>query len=192
MLTEKTINQILGVLDLTVKNYESGLPVPKAYQKSVKDIAHKYSIKYQTIADGCRRRLGLDNVNQFVELLYEWLGGQPNRLRDLLLKNAADFEQYRINKFFDQKEISPQNFTVERNVDVSFETISLKISQNIALQFRALAEVEGKTIQDLSGSLIKEYVDKNYVEYLKRIINSLPQSHKDQVLAELAKELKSN
>lgn len=189
MLTEKTIDQILGVLDLTAINYESGLPVPKAYQKSVKDIAQKYSIRYQTIADGCRRRLGLDNVNQFIELLKEWLGGKPNRLKDLLTKNAGDFEQYRIKNFFDKKELSPPNLTFERKVEDMSEVVSLKIPQNIAAQLRALAEAKGESVQDLTNKIIKEYVDNNYVEYLKNFINSLPQSHKEQVLAELEKSL---
>jgi hypothetical protein len=190
MLTEKTIGQILGVLEFTAKNYQSGLPVSKAYQKSVKDIAQRYSIRYQTIADGCRRRLGLDNVNQFVELLREWLGGQPNRLRDLLSKNAGDFEQYKINKFFDNNELPPQNLTAERKAEDFFEAISIKLPQNIVAQFRALAEADGKSVQDLAMSLIKEYVDKHYIDYLKNIINSLPQSHKEQVIAELVEGLK--
>lgn len=189
MLTEKTIDQILGVLDLTAKNYESGIPVSKAYQKSVKDIAKRYSIRYQTIADGCRRRLGLDNINQFIELLKEWLGGQPNKLRDLLTKNAGDYEQYRIKNFFDKKNLTPPNITVERNIEDKLGVVSLKIPQTIAAQFCALAEAKGESIQDLTISIIKEYVDKNYIEYLKNIINSLPQSHKEQVLAELAKGL---
>jgi hypothetical protein len=189
MLTEKTIDQILGVLDLTAKNYESGLPVSKAYQKSVKDIAHRYSIRYQTIADGCRRRLGLDNVNQFIDLLKEWLGGKPNRLKDLLTKNAGDFEQYRIKNFFDKTELSPPNLTSERKVEDMLEVVSLKIPQNIAAQLRALAEAKGESVQDLINNIIKEYVDSNYVEYLKNFINSLPQSHKEQVLAELEKSL---
>ena len=192
MLTEKTIDQILGVLDLTAKNYESGLPVPKAYQKSVKDIARRYSIRYQTIADGCRRRLGLDNVNQFIQLLKEWLDGQPSRLKDLLTKNAGDFEQYRIENFFDNKEVSPPNLTAERNVEDMLEVFSLKVPQNLAAQFRALSEAKGESIQDLTISIIREYVDKNYIEYLKNVINSLPHSHKEQVLAELAKSLNQN
>lgn len=191
MLTEKTIDQILGVLELTAKNYEAGLPVSKAYQKSVKDVAQRYSIRYQTVADGCRRRLGLDNVNQFIELLKGWLGGQSNSLRDLLTKNTGDFEQYRINNFFARKEFPLQNLTIGRNVEDTFEAITLRIPQSVAAQLRALAEAEGRSVQDLSVSIIKEYVDKNYVEYLTNIINSLPQNRKEQVLAELAKGLKS-
>jgi len=191
MLTEKTIDQILGVLDLTAKNHESGLSISKAYQKSVKEIAQRYSIKYQTIADGCRRRLGLVNVNQFVDLLREWLGGQPYRLRDLLSKNTSDFEQYRINDFFDRKELTSSNLSINKNLETVFEIISLKAPQNMVSQLRALAESEGKSVHDLSVRIIKEYVDKNYVEYLRNFINSLPQSQKEQVLAELAKGLES-
>ena len=189
MLTEKTVDQILGVLDLTAKYFESSLPVPKAYQKSVKDIARRYSIRYQTIADGCRRRLGLDNVNQFIELLKEWLGGQPTNLKDLLIKNTSDFEQHRIIAFFEKRQLSTTNLIVERNVESKLDVISLQIPQNITAQLRALAGAKEESIQDLTFRIIMEYVNTNYVEYLKKIINSLPQSHKEQVLAEFAKDL---
>lgn len=187
MLTEKTIDQILGVLDLTVENYISGLPIPKAYQKSVKDIAQRYSISYQTISDGCRRRLGLENVNRFIALLEEWLEGKPNGLRELLINNAADSEHYRINNFFDKAELPSKILTKERNTEEILGVVSLKIPQNVMAQLQSLAEAKGGSIQDLAASIIKEYVEKNYIEYVKNIIDALPQRHKEQVLAALSK-----
>ena len=153
MLTEKTIDQILGVLEFTSKYYQSGLPIPKAYQKSVKEIAHNYSIRYQTIADGCRRRLGLDNVNQFIELLGGWLTGGSQKLRDLLIKNADEHDGYKINTFFEKHLLSSSVIPgVERNVEDKVEVVTFKIAQNISLQFRALAEAEGKSVPETAAS----------------------------------------
>lgn len=191
MLTEKTLDQILGVLELTRKYYQSGVPVSKAYHRAVKDIAHKYSVRYQTIADGCRRRLNLDNVNEFMELLKEWLGGDSRRLKDLLIKNIENLDEYKVENFFSNNVGAPSTISsLERKVDEPVEGITFKVSKNIGIQLRALAEAEGKNIQELMTTITKEYLNLHYVEYLKNLINSLPPDHKKQVIAELSNSLK--
>ncbi len=189
MLTEKTLNQILGVLELTSKYCETGLPLQKAYQKSVKNIAHKYSVRYQTIADGCRRRLNLDNINEFISLLDEWLGGNPSNLKRLLLKNVGNLEEYKIENFFDHIRTSSQEALIERKVENSFEVITFKTTRDVASKLRSLADAEGENIQDYMNVIIKNHVDKHYVEYLKQLINALPHEHREKVMAELAKGL---
>jgi len=187
MLTEKTLDQILGVLDFTAKYKATGLPTSKAYQKAVKDIAHKYSVRYQTIADGCRRRLNLDNINEFMKLLDEWLGGHPERLKELIINNINEFDEYKVENFFDQNQLQssfmPQD---QKKVEEAFEVITFKIPRNISRQLRTLAEAEGKTTEYLASNIIKQYVDTHYVEYLKNLINSLPPAHREKVLASIA------
>ena len=189
MLTEKTLDQILGVLELTSKYCKSGLAVPKAYQKSVKDIANKYAVRYQTIADGCRRRLNLDNINEFMELLNGWLGGRPIQLKELLLKNVGKIDEYKIENFFDHNRVSSTEISFKRNVEESFEVITFKTNQKVAHQLRSLADAEGKTIQDYMNIITKDHIDKHYVEYVKTLVSSLPSAHKEKVIAELANSL---
>lgn len=191
MLTEKTIDQILGVLDLTSKYYQTGLPIPKAYQKSVKDIARKYSVRYQTIADGCRRRLNLDNVNEFKELLTEWFGGNPSPLKDLLIKNIGQIDEYKVENFFNQSTIPPSTKeTASREVEEFFDVITFKTPSNTASQLRILAEAENKSVQDFMSIIVKQYVDQHYVKYVKKLINSLPPGRKEVILKELSNSLK--
>lgn len=191
MLTEKTLDQILGVLDLTGKYCQTGLPIPKAYQKAVKDIAHKHSVRYQTIADGCRRRLNLDNVNEFMKLLTEWFGGNPRPLKDLLVKNIGQIDEYKVENFFDQKTVSSSTVkAAKREAEDTFEVITFKTPRNTASQLRALAEAEDKSIQDLMNVIVKQYVDQHYVEYVKNLFNSLPPDRKEKILKELSNPLK--
>ncbi len=190
MLTEKTLDQILGVLDLTEKYCRNGMSLSKAYQKSVKEIALKYSVRYQTIADGCRRRLNLNNVNEFMELLREWLAGNNQKLKDLLSKNINAFKQYKLDNFF--KETGQALSSAERQprkVEETVESILFSIPSSIASQLRTIAEAKGETIQDLSSLIINEYVTANYVEYLKDLISSLPQKHKEQVIEALRNQV---
>ena len=131
----------------------------------------------------------MDNVNQFIELLGGWLTGGSQKLRDLLIKNADEHDEYKINTFFEKHLLSSSVIPgVERNVEDKVEVVTFKIAQNISLQFRALAEAEGKSVQDLVVCVIKDYVNKNYVEHLKQVINSLSQGDKEKILAELAKK----
>lgn len=191
MLTEKTLDQILGVLELTSKYYQTGLPIPKAYQKSVKDIANKYSVRYQTIADGCRRRLNLDNVNEFIELLTEWLGGNPRLLKDLLIKNIGQIDEYKVENFFDHSTAIPfKQVDGMRKVEEASEPLAFKAPRNIVSQLRALAEAEDKSIHDLLNIIVKQYVDLHYMEYVKKLINSLPPGRKEAILKDLANSLK--
>jgi len=191
MLTEKTLDQILGVLELTSKYHQTGLPTPKAYQKSVKDIAHKYSLRYQTIADGCRRRLNLDNVNEFMGLLTEWLGGNPRPLKDLLIKNIGQIDEYKVENFFDHSVTTfSTKDVIAREVEEAYDVITFKTPRNIASQLRALAEAENQSVQDFMNIIVKQYVDLHYVEYVKKLINSLPPGRKEAILNELSKSLK--
>lgn len=190
MLTEKTLDQILGVLELTSNYCESGLPVPKAYQKSVKDIANKYSVRYQTIADGCRRRLNLDNINEFIDLLNKWLGGSPDQLKKLLLNNVGNLDEYKVENFFDQNRTASTQPLIKRNVEESFEAVTFKTTRSIASQLRSLADAEGKSVQDYMNYIIQDHVDKHYVEYVKKLVSSLPASHREKVITDLTNSLK--
>jgi hypothetical protein len=192
MLTEKTLNQILDVLELTSKYQKTGYPVSKAYQKAVKEISHKYAVTYQTIADGCRRRLNLDNINEFMSMLTEWTQGNPRRLKELLLKNTEKLDDYRVSNFFNNNNIVSSSTNAEQSskVEDTFETITFKIPHKVATQLRTLAEAEGNSIQNFVNMIIKKYLDVNYVEYVKSIIDSLPQEHKEKVINELSARIK--
>ena len=187
MLTEKTVEQILEVLDKTSKSYNSGLPINKAYQKAVKEVSQTHSIKYQTVADGCRRRLGLSNVNEFIKILSEWLNGNSDNLIDLLHKNTGDFEKYKIDQFFHRGTSQTPEIETNRKVDISTESITIKLPVKTIAQLRSLAEADRKSAQNLATKIIDDYVNIHYLKHVKNIISSLPQSHKEQILIELKK-----
>jgi hypothetical protein len=194
MLTEKTLDQIIGVLELTEKYYRTGLHVSKAYQKAVKDIAHKYSVRYQTIADGCSRRLNLDTVEVFIGLTSQWLNGNGNQLKALIIKNISELDEYKVENFFDHNRPSspPSNQppSTSRNVEEATELISLKISRNLVEQLRALSEAENKKLPEFIINIIKEYLDIHYVEFVRNLINSLPQDRREKILRDMANHLK--
>lgn len=190
MLTEKTLDQILGVLELTKQHYNAGTGPAKAYQKSVKEIARRDAVRYQTIADGCRRRLDLDNINDFLALLKEWLRGEPRRLKALLAGHIRKADEYKLDGFF-ARHMTAASPSIQsgRKVDDLIETITLRTPRNTADQLRALAEAKGKSIDELAVEIIKKYVDEHYVLYLKELINSLPPDRRQVVIASLTEKV---
>jgi hypothetical protein len=190
MLTEKTLDQILGVLERTTKYYREGIPLVKAYQKSVKEVADLYSIRYQTIADGCRRRLNLDNINEFIELLREWLSGNSKNLKQLLAKNVHEFEHYKLDKFFSSSQYSELvSAHTEPMISTDTQIISFRIPNNISIQLKTLAEGTGKSVQELVADFVVRNVSEEYVKYLKKQIEALPEKEKVKILESLRSQI---
>ncbi|RJX19383.1 MAG: hypothetical protein C4563_07980 [Desulfobulbus sp.] len=122
-----------------------------------------------------------------MELLTEWLSGNPAPLKDLLVKNIDQMDEYKVENFFDHKLVTTSTKTEsERKVEDSFEVITVKAPRNIVSQLRALAESEDKSLQDLINIIVKQYVDQHYVEYVRKLINSLPPGRKETILKELS------
>ena len=99
MLTRKTLDQILEVLKGVRKHHAMGKPLLKSYQRSVRDVARLYHTSYQTIADGCRRRLNLADRDEFLLHVDRWLRGDPTGLSALLKNNVSEFEHIKINNW---------------------------------------------------------------------------------------------
>ncbi|MBI5076585.1 MAG: hypothetical protein HZB62_15650 [Nitrospirae bacterium] len=187
MLTTKTLDQILGVLELTKKYYATGISPSKAYQKSVKEIAHSNSVRYQTIADGCCRRLNLDDINKFIHLLKEWLLGEPRGLKALIAGNIRKSDEYKIDEFFGHPIFaSPVNSQSAGKIEGLFNVITLKAPRSTANQLRALAEAEGRSPEDFALGIINKYVDEYYLLYLKKLINSLPLERRQEIISTLS------
>ena len=186
MLTEKTVDQILWVLDLTEKNFKTGISIAKSYQKAVNEVADRHKVRYQTIADGCRRRLGLDDVGQLMGFLENWLNGRPEQLKELLMLRAKDYKE-KINAFFVANRSSSENLTSMAGAFPGSETLLVRLSQQVFSQLKDLADFDGKTVQEFSADIIEDYVNRQYVEYVKHVINSLPQEARRQILDELTK-----
>jgi len=107
MLERRTIEQILAVLNDFKTFFDQGNSIPRAYRRAVKATAQKYNVRYQTIGDACRRRLGCEMVEGFYKLLQEWVRGEPWGLRDLLLKHASPDDRPAVFDLFKQDD-APQ------------------------------------------------------------------------------------
>ena len=90
MMTPKTVEQLLQVFRLFRDNHASGKPLHTSYHDAVREVARLNSVTYQTIGDGCRRRLRLKDINELYELLAAWVKGDSRGLVQQLKQRLKD------------------------------------------------------------------------------------------------------
>lgn len=165
-LEPKTLDQILEVIRIAKSNYTAGLPIDHSYQDAINKVATKYNVAYQTIGDGCRRRLNLINIKEFRDLLEGYYStNNPNNLISLLKQHTNSKGQHeKIMQFFkmesdkeiDLEAVTPLVFS-SKKVD---EVISFRLSQESARQLKAISSLQGMSVSEWVAETIKKSVEQ--------------------------------
>ena len=156
-MKHQTVEQLLLVFRSFRESYARGRPLHKAYQDAVREVADGHAVTYQTIGDGCRRRLKLNNIRELYALLARWMEGDSEPLAKQL-KAASDPSAHNdITEFFG----SSATFAVTGGWEVRpatsdsrFDTFSLRLPERDARMARALAELEGVSTSELLSQLV--------------------------------------
>lgn len=147
----QTVEQLLLVFRSFRERYARGKPLHKAYQEAVREVADGHAVTYQTIGDGCRRRLKLNSIRELYALLACWMEGDPEPLAKQL-KAASDPSAHDdITEFFGS-EARPATS------DNRFDTFSMRLPERGARMARALAEIEGVSTSELLSRLVESAV----------------------------------
>ena len=136
-------------------------------------MALSHSVTYQTIGDGCRRRLRLGDINDLFELLSAWIRGDPRGLARQLKENSDPSAHAEIDRFFaDGTATTPPNqrASVKSMANEEVETISFRLRGGDARMLRALAELKGVSAGVLTEKLISESVRQQMKVVAKGII----------------------
>ena len=191
MLSRKTLDQILEVLKGAKMGHATGQPLLKAYQKSVHDVANLYHTSYQTIADGCRRRLNLSDRDEFLMLVDRWLRGDSKGLAKLLKINVSEFEHHKIDNFFDEYsqgfEFRPINTSLSL-LDQQTEAVSFRIVKGKLDQMQILAQLSGKSIPEWLAEKVGSIVESEYVNQFKKILENMDKNGRREILGILKHE----
>jgi hypothetical protein len=175
MLKRNSTEQIVEVLQKTREDYNSGESVRKAYQNAVNHVATKYDVRYQTIADGCRRRLYLSNVDEFINLISEWLGsGNPEALSNILKKHSEKAAHRLIDDFFNQRQSATHDnrpIAPGSGLEQHSEIMTVRISTEKAKKLRALAEIEGVPSQEMLIKLINTSIEEQLRKWASNILS---------------------
>lgn len=151
MLEPNSVDQILRVLDLLRQNRRLGFDTPAACSRAIQQVAKEAGVRYQTIGDGCRRRLGLVDMSEFHRLADEWLKGDGNRLAAVIRRSAASSAASRVASFFATggaavKAVdAPVGASASRGGAVGIQSpIKLTVEDADARMLRVVAQLEGR------------------------------------------------
>lgn len=172
MMKRHTVEQLLNVFRLFRERYARGEPLHKSYREAVREVAKIHGVTYQTIGDGCRRRLKLNDIRELYELLSRWMDGYPDPLVEQL-KTASDPSIHdEIVEFFGPSStkgpMTPPHIPPMAS-EGKFTTFSVRLPERDARMLRALAEIDGVSSAEMLGDLVKTAV----AERMKRLAQAL-------------------
>jgi len=161
MMTPHTVEQLLKVFRRFRDNHASGMPLHRSYHEAVRFVAEAYSVTYQTIGDGCRRRLQLNEINELYELLALWVKGDSRGLVRQMKENSDPSAHAEIDQFFLSGPSAPpekQKVSARSATPSEPETISFRLPARDARMLRALAELEGVSVAELTARTVSAAV----------------------------------
>lgn len=147
MMTPHTVRQLLQVFTLFRENRFKGIPLNKSFHEAVRTVAKNFSVTYQTIEDGCRRRLELTNINELYEMLSAWVSGESRGLLHQLKKHSDPAAHAEIERLFSEKAATMHPKTSPPVTDTpgdEFISVSLRLQECDARLLRALSVLEGE------------------------------------------------
>lgn len=181
MMKRQTVEQILLVFRLFREGYGRGRPLHKAYQDAVRDVADRHAVTYQTIGDGCRRRLMLGNIRELYALLARWVENDSEPLAKQLIEASDPSARDDITEFFR----SSSDYAVARHREArpatsgsKIDTFSVRLSEHGARMVRALAEIEGISPSALLGQVVEPAVEEKMKRVAQAILHNSEIAHR--------------
>lgn len=163
MLELASVEQILRVLELIRQNNRLGFDISAATSRAIQQVAKESNVRYQTIGDGCRRRLGLTDMSEFHQLVEEWLHGNHTLLATVLKKNSTSGAAPRISAFFNEGKAttrSPEDSRPIRRVgavtEAQSDALKVVIEDADARMLRVLSQLEDRDPAVVALELLRE------------------------------------
>ncbi|HKQ07642.1 MAG TPA: hypothetical protein VJ464_21125 [Blastocatellia bacterium] len=162
----KTIDQVLKVIHVAKERYKLGHGIDDAYGYAVNHVAREYNRTYQTIGDGCSRRLGLDDVSEFRRMLKSAFDGNDGNLRRLLKSKTTPEHSSKIDESFSLLQSGANGRSRLPDVHITY-TIQLPKADSDVL--KALAQLQNRQPDELLAEVAAQAVK----EKMKRAVNEL-------------------
>lgn len=174
MMQLNTIRQILEVLQGFNKNYSEGTSLKRSYQMAVQRVADSEGVTYQTIGDACRRRLCLNSISEFYEILRQWTDGDPTELIGQLKKNTNSNYHAEIDSFFGDSSHRPHKNRFPTNggsvAESKSEVFSLRLPEKEARMLKALAEIEGSSVAGYLAEIVTDSVKHQMKKFAAEVM----------------------
>ncbi len=152
--------------------------VAKAHIEATKEVAESSRIENPTIRDLCFRRLNLDSIDKFRDLLEKWIMQEHEPLKSILIKHTLPVVHDEIEQFFKQnkflgiqkatvRDISLKRLNIKR-LNAVKENFSFQLEPDIAKELKVLSVMEETSTSDLLAKLVPKVVEQRYIEWLRK------------------------
>ena len=173
-LTSKSLDQILEVIKKSKTNYFNGSPLHTSIQTGIEYVRKSYNLKYQTIEDGCRRRLGLKTIDDFRRMLSEYFNGNPTNIKSILREHTHIDLHNKINEYFKGNvtslEKSSDKIKNQPLPEQTTEVFSFRLDEETSKKLRLLLGYLGISSSEWISKIIKKKVNEDLQELLKSLI----------------------
>ncbi len=173
-ISSKTLDQILEVIRKSKTNYLSGSPIHTSVQMGIYNVSKSYNVTYQTIEDGCRRRLGLKTIDDFRRMLSEYFNGNPNNLQSILLEHTYTNLHNQINEYFKGNVTSLKKtgdkIQYQPLPEQTTEVFSFRLDEETSKKLRLLLGYLGTSSSEWISKIIKKKVNEDLQELLKSLV----------------------
>lgn len=175
MLRQSTLRQLLEVFRIFWASYGKELSLRRSYQEAVRRVAKDLGVTYQTIGDGCRRRLKLRDIGELYALLEKWTQGDAGGITALLKRNTDSNDHAEIENFFRnplRTSVHPHTNVNAHQEEIKSEVFSIRFPEKEARMLRAIAEIEGISVSEMLAPLISNSLRQKIKDFAQGIINN--------------------
>lgn len=180
MITNKirsnTLHQILEVIEISKTRYSSGSSITSSINDGVKEVSKRYRTTYQTIEDGCRRRLGFNDIEEFKSVLMEYFNGNPDKIISVLRDHTNIDLHGKINDFFRNGKVSSIIPVENKHKNISennSEVFSFRLDNETSKKLKMLVSYKGISISEWISNTVKNNVQDDLEELLKKLVEKL-------------------
>lgn len=177
-LSSKTLNQILEVIKKSKSQYISGSPIHTSIQTGIDYVSKSYKVTYQTIEDGCRRRLNLKTIDDFRRMLSEYFNGNPKNIISILREHTDVDLHNKINEFFKgnvtsfkktSNEIRDQS-SPKQIPEQTTEVFSFRLDEETSKRLKVVSGYREISPSEWISKNIKRRIDEDIEELFKLLM----------------------
>lgn len=173
-LRPTSVSQILTVLRYIQQYAGNGNTLVGARHRATQAVAQEQTppIRYQTIEDLYRRRLGLKKVGEFDDLIQRWMNGDSEPLCQLLIRHAQEATYNTIVRFFQDEAIragNPSNAAVRQDSGQPPPPDSVQLSQNEDRMLRFIIETKGTDRLSFLNQIVSQAIRNDFKTLVQHI-----------------------
>ena len=172
MLKPSSVQQLLQVIARTQQLMREGFDVKQAFSKAKYEVADFNDVKYQTIQDGCTRRLTISSIEKFYGLMQKTVAGNPEPLKEIIKSHSARSAHDEIEEYFTDLDRAARWLKNDNHFDAKQErplsqggsSSALRLSPAAFNKLKAIAACDGVDVAKAHDDLVCEAIDARFAD----------------------------